>query len=101
MCVGVCWSAHAVASNAGSNARDVCWCVLDRARRRVERRVERTQGSVVGAHALVKAGMVIPPRSLVLGAPARVVRSLSAGDEAHTRESCQKYINLTHNYVMG
>jgi phenylacetic acid degradation protein len=34
-------------------------------------------GSIVGAAAFVKAGMVIPPRSLVLGAPARVVREVT------------------------
>jgi phenylacetic acid degradation protein len=34
-------------------------------------------GSIVGAAAFVKAGMQIPPRSLVLGAPARVVREVT------------------------
>jgi phenylacetic acid degradation protein len=33
--------------------------------------------SIVGAAAFVKAGMAIPPRSLVLGAPAKVVRTVS------------------------
>ncbi|TFW32195.1 phenylacetic acid degradation protein PaaY [Massilia horti] len=33
--------------------------------------------SIVGAMAFVKAGMAIPPRSLVLGAPARVVREVT------------------------
>lgn len=35
------------------------------------------EDSVVGAMAFVKTGMHIPPRSLVTGAPARVVRELS------------------------
>ncbi len=34
------------------------------------------EASIVGACAFVKAGMVIPPRSLVMGAPAKVVRPL-------------------------
>jgi phenylacetic acid degradation protein len=34
-------------------------------------------GSIVGAAAFVKAGMQIPPRSLVLGAPAKVVREVT------------------------
>jgi phenylacetic acid degradation protein len=33
--------------------------------------------SIVGASAFVKAGMIIPPRSMVLGSPAKVVRDLS------------------------
>jgi phenylacetic acid degradation protein len=33
--------------------------------------------SIVGAAAFVKAGMQIPPRSLVLGAPAKVVRAVT------------------------
>jgi len=43
--------------------------------------------SIVGAHSLVTQGMKIPPRSLVLGSPAKVVRTLSdeevAGLHAH------------------
>ena len=39
-------------------------------------------GSVVGAGAVITQRTVIPPHSLVLGMPARVVRSLSPEDEA-------------------
>src|SRR6476659_1551230 len=38
--------------------------------------------SIVAATSFVKAGMVIGPRSLVMGAPARVVRALSEQDIA-------------------
>ena len=44
------------------------------------------QGSIVGAGALVTQGMVIPPRSLALGAPARVVRTLTEADEQFHRD---------------
>lgn len=57
------------------------------------------EGSVVGAGALVTAKMVIPPRSLVLGVPARVVRSLSAEDEAFHRALAAKYMRLKENYL--
>jgi phenylacetic acid degradation protein/carnitine operon protein CaiE len=43
------------------------------------------EASVVGAMAFVKSGMVIPPRSLVMGSPARVVRELD--DRAVARKS--------------
>jgi carbonic anhydrase/acetyltransferase-like protein (isoleucine patch superfamily) len=38
--------------------------------------------SIVGAQALVTKGTVIPPGSLVLGSPAKVVRPLSAEEQA-------------------
>ena len=40
------------------------------------------ESSIVAAMAFVKAGMQIPPRSLVVGAPARVLRQLSDDDVA-------------------
>jgi len=58
-------------------------------------------GSVIGAGALVTAGAVIPPRSLVLGAPARVIRALSADDEENHRRLAAKYVRLAHNYRVG
>jgi gamma-carbonic anhydrase len=56
-------------------------------------------GSVVGAGALVTARTVIPPRSLVLGAPAKVVRTLTAEDEAFHRALAAKYVRLKENYL--
>jgi carbonic anhydrase/acetyltransferase-like protein (isoleucine patch superfamily) len=56
-------------------------------------------GSVVGAAALVTQGTVIPPRSLVLGAPARVVRTLGEADEALHRALAAKYTRLKENYL--
>jgi carbonic anhydrase/acetyltransferase-like protein (isoleucine patch superfamily) len=56
-------------------------------------------GSVVGAAALVTQGTVVPPRSLVLGAPARVVRALTAEDEAVHRALAAKYVRLKENYL--
>src|SRR5690606_10453464 len=48
------------------------------------------ESSIVGAMAFVKTGMQIPPRSLVVGAPARVLRELSdaevVGKSAGTRQ---------------
>lgn len=58
-------------------------------------------GSIVGAGALVTQETVIPPRSLVLGAPARVVRKLTEEDEAHHRALAGKYVRLKQNYLRG
>jgi gamma-carbonic anhydrase len=55
-------------------------------------------GSVVGAGALVTQRTQIPPRSLVLGAPARVVKTLEEKDETFHRAMAQKYVRLKENY---
>jgi len=59
------------------------------------------EGCVVGAGALVTAGTVIPPRSLVLGTPAKVIRTLTAADETFHRGLAGKYTRLAHNYRVG
>ena len=56
-------------------------------------------GSVIGAGALVTQRMVIPPRSLVLGAPGKVVRTLTAEDEAFHRALAAKYVRVKENYL--
>jgi carbonic anhydrase/acetyltransferase-like protein (isoleucine patch superfamily) len=56
------------------------------------------EGSVVGAAALITPGTKVPARSLVLGAPARVVRTLSDADVAFHRALAAKYVRLKENY---
>ena len=48
---------------------------------------------VVGARALVTQGTVIPPGSLVLGAPAKVVRSLPAAEREGIKYWAEKYVH--------
>ena len=38
------------------------------------------EGSIVGANSLVTSGKVFPPRSLIMGSPAKVVKELSQED---------------------
>ncbi len=56
-------------------------------------------GSVVGAGAVVTQRSVIPPRSMVLGMPAKVVRTLLAEDEAFAVAIAAKYTRLKENYL--
>jgi carbonic anhydrase/acetyltransferase-like protein (isoleucine patch superfamily) len=56
------------------------------------------EGSLVGAAALITPGTVIPPRSLVLGAPAKVVRRLDDDAFAFHRALAGKYVRLKENY---
>ena len=48
--------------------------------------------SIVGAKALVTGGTVIPPGSLVLGSPAKVVKSLSEEERAGIKHWADKYV---------
>jgi gamma-carbonic anhydrase len=54
--------------------------------------VEIGAQSVIGAHALLTQGTKIPPGSLVMGVPAKVVRELSAEERARGRYLAEKYI---------
>ena len=49
--------------------------------------------SIIGAKALVTQGTKIPPGSLVLGAPAKVVRKLSKEERAGLKSWAQKYVD--------
>ncbi len=48
--------------------------------------------SIIGANAVVTGGMQIPTGSLVLGTPAKVVKSLSAEERANIKGWAQKYV---------
>lgn len=55
--------------------------------------------SIIGANALVTGGMVIPPGSLVMGSPARVVRTLDLVDQAKVKCWAQKYVVQSRKYL--
>ncbi|MBI2605805.1 MAG: gamma carbonic anhydrase family protein [Deltaproteobacteria bacterium] len=57
--------------------------------------------SIVGACALVTQGMKIPPRSLVLGAPAKVVRPLKDAEIAFLHQSPENYKQTVRWYREG
>ncbi|MEY4065587.1 MAG: hypothetical protein RIR26_1795 [Pseudomonadota bacterium] len=56
------------------------------------------RGSIVGAGAVVTQGMQIPPGSLVLGAPAKVVRQVKPEELASVLATCDRYIEYTKGY---
>jgi len=55
-------------------------------------------GSIVGAGAVVSENKVIPPRSLVLGVPAKVVRELTDEDVARTIRTARNYAILAQEH---
>lgn len=57
--------------------------------------------SIIGAGALVTGGKKIPPGSLVLGSPAKVVRTLSLDEQAGIKLWAEKYVALSRAYLAG
>jgi len=49
-------------------------------------------GSLVGAGAIVTEGKIFPDRSLILGAPAKVVRALTEEDVARLERAADEYV---------
>ncbi len=52
----------------------------------------------VAALTFVKAGMVVPPRTLVAGIPAKIIRELSADEVKWKTEGTRIYQELARNY---
>jgi len=55
--------------------------------------------SIIGAGAIVTKGKKIPPGSLVLGAPGKVVRTLDLEEQAGLRYWADKYVMLSRRYL--
>lgn len=54
--------------------------------------------SMVAAGAVVREGFVVPPRTLVAGVPAKIVRQLSDDECAKLEQSAQNYIDYVSSY---
>ncbi len=59
------------------------------------------EGALVGAGALVPEGMHVPPRTLVIGIPARVARELTAEEIARLDRSWRHYVETKDKYLEG
>ena len=58
-------------------------------------------GSIVAAGALITEGMEVPPGSLVVGLPGRVVRPADGGLQARARATVESYYHLKEQYRAG
>lgn len=54
--------------------------------------------SIVGANALVTKGTQVPPGSLVMGSPAKVVRPLTAAEQATLPGWAEKYVKVAAHH---
>lgn len=55
--------------------------------------------SIIGANALVTGGMEVPPGSLVLGSPAKVVRKLDLEEQAGVKHWAEKYVKVSRKFL--
>jgi len=63
-----------------------------------ERRGEK---HVIAAGAVVTEGRRIPPRSVVMGIPGRIVREVTAEELEKTRSICAHYLEMAQRYARG
>ena len=55
--------------------------------------------SIVGANSLVTEGKTFPPRSLIVGSPARLVRERTDEDLRAVIELCERYKRRSLEYI--
>jgi carbonic anhydrase/acetyltransferase-like protein (isoleucine patch superfamily) len=56
---------------------------------------------LIAAGTLVTEGRRIPPRSVVMGVPGKVVREIREEELAHTHQICAHYLELAQRYARG
>ncbi len=57
------------------------------------------KGSIVGAHSLITSGKKFPPKSLIMGSPAKVVRELSDDEVEGLIEHAARYVKFKNEYM--
>jgi carbonic anhydrase/acetyltransferase-like protein (isoleucine patch superfamily) len=55
--------------------------------------------SIVGAGALVTGGKKFPPRSLILGSPAKMIKTLTDGEVEKIYKNAKNYVNYKNEYI--
>lgn len=55
-------------------------------------------GSIIGAGAVVREGFVVPPNSLVLGVPGRIVRETTMEERSRIARTVESYIEMQQRY---
>jgi len=59
------------------------------------------EGSIIGAGAVVTEGAHIPPYSVVLGVPGKVIRQTTPAEREHILTNAREYVKLARGYVHG
>ena len=58
-------------------------------------------GSIVGAGTVCTEGLHVPPGSLVLGIPGKVVRALNGAQQSQVLENAARYVALAREHLAG
>ena len=58
-------------------------------------------GSIIGAGAVCPEGMIVPPNSLVLGVPGRVVRQTTDAERERIAKTVRSYLELQQEHRDG
>lgn len=64
-------------------------------------RVHVGRGSIIGAGALCPEGMQVPPGSLVIGLPGRVVRPTTPGERERITRTVESYLGMQERHRRG
>src|SRR5712692_5539229 len=56
---------------------------------------------LIAAGAVVTEGRRIPPRSVVMGVPGKVIREITTEELERTRQICAHYLELAQRYARG
>ncbi len=56
------------------------------------------EGSIVGAHSLVTSNRIFPPHSLIMGSPAKVIKTLSDEEVKGLIEHAARYVEFKKEY---
>lgn len=64
-------------------------------------RVHVGRGSIIGAGALCPEGMEVPPGSLVIGLPGRVVRATSPAERERITRTVESYLAMQERHRRG
>jgi carbonic anhydrase/acetyltransferase-like protein (isoleucine patch superfamily) len=56
------------------------------------------QGSLIAAGSLIPPGMVVPPQVVVMGTPGKIIRAVTAADQALIRTSAEHYCEYARRY---
>lgn len=59
------------------------------------------ENSLVAAGSVVTPGKQFPPRSMIMGSPAKVVRELNDAEVEQLRQSVRYYLDYKKNYIEG
>lgn len=55
--------------------------------------------SIIGAHTLLTKGTIIPPRSLVMGSPGKIIRTITDAEATELEKSAAHYAELASQYL--